>query len=198
MELKYIGPKAVISQHGISFREGKDDKYVYINQCIQIFNAINHEYQKNIIYSHHIENKEFSSDEIIKELIKKESNFEYIVNLALHKYKELLQSQENDVSNKITLSKDEKLAFKNNLIIMKSYRTQRFINKTVYEYITQAIANKLVENKIKEIRSPFNERFWHILQTIQGNLSQNHKVNSTLETTTNDEIIIILKINKIY
>ena len=31
MELKYVGLKPVISEHGISFKDGKEDKYVYIS-----------------------------------------------------------------------------------------------------------------------------------------------------------------------
>jgi hypothetical protein len=37
-----------------------------------------------------------------------------------------------------------------------------------------------IHHKIKELDTPFNEKFWHILQTIEGKLSL-HKVSSNLK-----------------
>ena len=40
MELKYVGLKPVISEHGISFKDGKEDKYVYLSFAIDILIAL--------------------------------------------------------------------------------------------------------------------------------------------------------------
>lgn len=200
MELKYIGPKAMISEHGISFKDGKDDKYVYINNAIQIYLAINHEYQKNLLYHHNIEESEISSKEVFQTLKDSVPNFEKTILEELKGYESYLQSQEEEVKERNNLNKDEKTAFINNLKLMREYRTQRFINKHVYEHIIKAIVDKIVDNKLHEIQTPFNERFWHILQTIEGWLSREHKISANLESVhdTDDNIIIILHINKIY
>ena len=199
MELKYIGPKAVISEHGISFKDGKEDKYVYINNAVDIFNAINHEYKKNRVYNHNIEPTLYSSSDIINNLQNKLEGFEEAINLDIVHYKKSLDEQESDIDTKPYLAKEDKMAFKNNLNIMREYRTQRFINKSVYEHVVKAISDTIVKNQIKELRTPFNERFWHILQTIAGWLSHDYKIDTTLDTVTDDENITIkLHINKIY
>ena len=200
MELKYIGPKAMISERGISFKDGKDDKYVYINNAIQVYQAINHEYDKDTLYHHHLKPIEYSSNDVFKALKDSIENFEHTILDELKGYKNYLQTQEEEVQNRNNLNKDEKMAFVNNLKIMREYRTQRFINKHVYEHIIQAIATKIVEHQLHEIQTPFNERFWHILQTIEGWLSSEYNINSTLETkhTEDENIIIVLHIHKIY
>ena len=43
MLYEVITPKEMISIHGISFKSGKDDKYVYINPAIEIYHAIHHD-----------------------------------------------------------------------------------------------------------------------------------------------------------
>lgn len=199
MQIKYIGPKAVISQHGISFKDGKDDKFVYINNAIQIFKAINHEYQKNKLYHHDIEQNNYTSDDIFTALKTQVTGFEENFKKELQDYYKALDSQEEEIDSKVSLSKDEKLAFKNNLKIMREYRTQRFINKLIYEHIIKAITDKMFENKLREITTPFNERYWHILQTIQGWLSHDYKINTRLDTISDeDNIIIILHLNNMY
>lgn len=200
MQVKYIGPKAVISEHGISFKDGKEDKYVYINHAINIFNAINHEYDKHTVYNHTLENKEYSSTEVFTLLKENLKNFESLLNAELAGYAIYLQAQENEVANRTHLSPEEKSTFINNLKIMKPYRQQRFINKHIYEHIIQAIANTIVNNQLKEINTPFNERFWHILQTIEGWLLSEHNIQSTLDTLLDQDenLIITLHINTIY
>lgn len=199
MQLKYIGPKAMISEHGISFKDGKDDKYVYINNAVQIYNAINHNYEKDKVYHHNIENKNYTSEEIIFQLKDEVEDFDLFIQQELEGYNRYLQNQEEDVEKRDNLNKDEKNVFINNLQIMREYRTQRFINKHVYERIIKAIVDTIVKNKLHEIQTPFNERFWHILQTIEGWLSKEYNINSTLETVSEEDgIIILLHMNKIY
>ena len=52
MKLKYMGLKPVISEHGISFKDGKEDKFVYLSFAIDILISINHTYEKDKKYSH--------------------------------------------------------------------------------------------------------------------------------------------------
>ena len=36
MKIEYAGLKPVISEHGISFKDGKEDKYIYLSYAIDI------------------------------------------------------------------------------------------------------------------------------------------------------------------
>ena len=199
MEIKYVGPKAMISEHGVSFKDGKDDKYVYINDAMQIFKAINHTYKKDMQYQHDIDASDYTAHEIFAILKTHVQAFEQIVQGELVEYRKYLQAEEHAVENRLNLNKDEKLVFLNNLKIMRDYREQRFINKHVYEHIIKAITDQIIEQKLHEIETPFNERFWHILQTIEGWLSSEHNISSNLNTYHKEELIIIrLDIQKIY
>lgn len=198
MKLKYVGPKAIISALGVSFKTGKEDKYIYINHTMQVFQAICHDYKKNTIYHHDIQ--DYSKEDKV--------TCETILDLK-PKLKELWIEQTNEIDsfldNEIeqlkskNLNEEELKVYKNNLIIMKPYRKQRRTNKLFYEHLIEIIVDKIIEHKIKEINTPFNEHFWHILQTVQGELSNHDKksIASTLDTNNNkeDDITITLKVN---
>lgn len=54
IHLEYAGSKAMISQHGISFKQGKEDKFIYLPYVYEILNSI---VAMNIIKSTHIKLK---------------------------------------------------------------------------------------------------------------------------------------------
>ncbi len=40
MKIKYLSARPMISHHGIDFKDGKEDKYVYLIIAVQILKAI--------------------------------------------------------------------------------------------------------------------------------------------------------------
>ena len=50
-KIKYVGPRPIISQHGISYKDGKEDKYVYLVSALNLLHAIDHEYINKSSYS---------------------------------------------------------------------------------------------------------------------------------------------------
>ena len=200
MKLKYTGPKELISAHGISFKRGKDDKYVYIYPAFQIYNAIHHDYEKDTIYTHNIEGKRLNDDELLNKIISLKGDIKKELDKELLEVDKYLNNEIENVKEHKELNEEEQRVLKNNLIIMKNYRTQRETNKIVYRFLVEVIVDDIFENKLKEINAPFNERFWHILQTIQGELSNHDKrsIGSTLDIVHKDNSITIsLKINSI-
>lgn len=199
MKLKYVGPKELISPHGISFKNGKDDKYVYIYPAVEIYNAIHHDYKKDVVYTYNIEKKTFEDEEVLNKILSIRANFKDFFEKEIENLKEYLENEIDEVKNHKEYNDLEKEIYKRNLIIMKSYRVQRESNKLVYKHLIETIVDDIFEHKLKEINTPFNEKFWHILQTIQGELS-NHKkrsINSTLNVIHEENITISLKINSI-
>lgn len=84
----------------------------------------------------------------------------------------------------------EKKTFINNLEIMKDYKIQRAKNKIFYFHVIDTICEVIHREKIKEINTPFYEKFWHILQTIEGELSSNkYKIKSNLDIIQKDEFL---------
>lgn len=200
MKLKYTGPKEVISSHGVSFKRGKDDKYVYIYPALQIYNAIHHDYKKDVIYTYNIEGKRTNDEELLNKILSLKKDIKSNIQEDILNVEKYLDDEIKEVSEHKDYSLEEQKVFRNNLIIMKNYRIQRETNKTVYKYLIEIIVDSIFEHKIKCINTPFNERYWHILQTIQGELSNHHKksIGSTLDIVHNDDAITIsLKINSI-
>lgn len=200
MILKYTGPKEMISAHGISFKSGKDDKYVYIYPAFELYKALHHNYEEGHVYSHSIEGKRLDDEELLNNIISLRSDFQKNCQIQIDEFIETLDVEVEKVKNHMEYTEDEKKVFKNNLIIMKNYRIQRETNKIIYYELIKIIVDDIFNHKIKAINSPFSERYWHIYQSIQGELSNhNHRsIGSSIDTIHNEEEIKIrLKINSI-
>ncbi|MDZ7819694.1 MAG: hypothetical protein U5K55_14280 [Aliarcobacter sp.] len=180
MKLEYAGLKPVISEHGISFKDGKEDKFIYLSFAIDILNAIDHTYEQKRAYSHQLNTKPLSPNEIIDVLLKYHPDLELNMDNEIQSYLHHLDEEERMVENRTNLSELEKKTYISNLQIMRNYKIQRAKNKIFYFHCIETIVETILKYKIKEIDTPFNERFWHILQTIEGNLS-NHKISSNLK-----------------
>ncbi|MBU0925189.1 hypothetical protein KKG81_09910 [bacterium] len=180
MKLEYSGLKPVISEHGISFKDGKEDKFIYLKFAIDILNAIDHTYEQKRKYSHQVNTKPLTPNEIIDILLKYHPNLELNMNKEIESYLHHLNEEERMVENRTHLLDLEKKTYISNLQIMRNYKIQRAKNKIFYFHCIETIVETILKYKIKELDTPFNERFWHILQTIEGNLSE-HKISSNLK-----------------
>ena len=191
MELKYVGLKPVISEHGISFKDGKEDKYVYLSFAIDILIALDHNYVHDVKYSHTVNKQRVAPNEILEILLKSHPNLENTMDEEISAYMIHLDKKEEDINNQTHLSEIEKQTYIANLRIMRDYLIQRAKNKIFYIHCIDTIAQSIIHHKIKELNTPFNEKFWHILQTLEGKLSL-HKVSSNLKV---ENLKAILNIN---
>lgn len=199
MQLKYVGPKEMISIHGISFKSGKDDKYVYINPAMEIYNAIHHDYEKDTVYTHQIEKRGITDENILNKILKLKPNLKPTCDKEIAQLDIQLDEEIEDVKNHKGLTQEEQKILRNNLIIMKNYRLQRETNKIIYNHLIEIIVDDIIKHKLKNISAPFNEKFWHVFQTIQGELSNHDKrsIGSVLDIKHTEPISISLKINSI-
>ncbi|MGA1939193.1 hypothetical protein [Arcobacter sp. YIC-310] len=188
MKLEYAGLKPIISEHGISFKDGKEDKFKYLKYAAELLEAFDHEYKRKTNYSHELKEQRLNSDEILNIILKFHPNIENTMNKEIDSYLEHLDEEEKSVQNRASLSELEKQAYINNLKIMRNYKIQRAKNKIFYFHCIETIVELIMQHGIKNIEVPFNERFWHILQTIEGNLSL-HKISSDIKTIKKDETL---------
>ena len=70
MELKYVGPKPVISHTGIEFDNNKEDKFIYLNIVVQILKALNHSYFEDKTYSYDADTRRLDNNDLLNELKK--------------------------------------------------------------------------------------------------------------------------------
>ena len=172
MTIKYAGPRPEISHHGIQFKDGKEDKYVYLIIAVQILKAIDKDYEEKKSYSYDTNTKRFSDDELLNIMHEYEPHLKEAVMQEEIKYEEHLQEEIEQVKQRADLKEIEKDIWINNLNIMQQYRIQRAVNKIYYLHCVKDIATVIKRERIKEIDTPFYEKYWHVLQTIQGMLSE--------------------------
>lgn len=199
MKLSYVGPKEIISHHGISFKDGKEDKHSYIASAMQIYHAIHHDYKKDVIYSHDIKKELPNDEDILNKILNLKPELKDICEHEINQLTITLDEEIKNVEKLNNLNDEEINVYQKNLIIMKEYTLQRQTNKVIYNHILEIIVDDILENKLKEINTPFNEKYWHVLQSIQGELSNHEKrsIGSCLDTIHKDSITISLKINSI-
>lgn len=195
MKIEFAGSKPHIDERGITFKDGKEDKYVYLSYAIDMLKALEHDYNQNKHYSYEIAHKNLSGDDILAILKKYYPNLNETMEKEIEKYLTHLENEIDEVKHRTTLLDIEKDTFISNLKIMKDYKIQRAINKILYFHCLDAITSLILKYKIRGIDSPFNGKFWHILQTLEGELSK-HKVSSKLKTTEeNGQLKAVLSIN---
>ncbi|AXH15472.1 hypothetical protein CP985_14710 [Malaciobacter mytili LMG 24559] len=195
MKLIYAGLKPIINEYGIYFKDGKEDKYIYLSFAIEILNALNHEYEKDKKYSCDLQKTNIQTNQIIDTLTTFYPNLQEIVQKKINSYITHLDYEKESVENHLLLSDIEKDVYLNNLQIMREYKIQRATNKIFYFLCIKAITKLIIKNQIKEIDTPFTEKFWHILKSIQGKLFQN-KIKTDLKILNiNNTLISKLYIN---
>jgi len=191
MTIKYAGPRPVISQHGIDFKDGKEDKYVYLIIAAQILIAIDKDYSEKDSYSYDTSTKRLTDDELLEIMLKYEPKLKQTVASEEVSYEQHLDDEIEAIKQRTDLKEIEKNAWVNNLNIMKKYRIQRAINKIYYQHCIHDITNIIKREKIKEIDTPFFEKYWHVLQTIQGALSEGRdSIGSDLKVEQSDNGMI--------
>ncbi len=197
-KLHYVGPRVEISNHGVAYRRSKEDKYVYLMVALEILKGIDNDYEKQRSYSHDFENKALE-EEMLHTLLKHhESGIEKKFKEEEKNYELKMLSKIEYVQNLPHLTDLDKEVWIRNIELMKAYTIQRAINKRYYIYCVRAISKVIRHKGIKEITTPFNKHFFHVLNSIKGTLitgipSLNTKV--TNENDKEDNMIIKLYIN---
>ncbi len=170
MNIKYAGPRPTMSQHGIEFKEGKEDKYVYLMIGIQILKAIDKDYKEHSSYSYDVDTKRVDDTIMLDTMKSYEANIDNEVEIEISKYQEHIEDEIIQIQNSKILKDIEKEIWINNIKIMTNYRLQRAVNKIYYVHCVNNIRDIIKREEIKELETPFYEKYWHILQTIQGSL----------------------------
>lgn len=191
MKLEYAGLKPVITEHGISFKQGKNDKFCYFPFVLEILNALDNNYEHVKTHSYQIKIENFNFSQTINKLLAINPNIQVSIDKEIENYLIHLENEENEIKSRTNLSDIEKEIYLTNLKLMRDYKIQRATNKIFYFNCIETIIEVIKKNKIKKIDTIFNEKFWHILKTIQNRLLH-YKLTSTLKT---DEDNGVLKIN---
>jgi hypothetical protein len=196
MELKYVGPKPIISHTGIEFDNNKEDKFVYLNIAVQLIKALNHDYFEDKTYTYEASTKRLSNKDLFDEIKKICPNLNELMNKQNHDVEQeiehnLKRAQENSV-----LNEENREVLYNNITIMRDYLIQRSVNKSVYYCIIQALADMLKKDNINYVIAPLFHNFAHVLHSVQGSLKrQKNPIETAIEVYQQDkELLVKLKV----
>ena len=157
MKFEYVGYRPVISHNGVTFKQGKDDKFIYLPYAYEILNALNHEYTTNKNkYSNSINLDNSNIDKLYKVVETYFPDIEKSIEDKLKKYKEHLEEERENIISRPHLSDIEKNIFLSNLDLMKNYRINRAKNKIFYYFAIATIAEVIKEKRIKELDIPYH------------------------------------------
>jgi len=175
MELKYVGPKPIISHTGVEFDLNKEDKFIYIEIVIQLIKALSHEYIENRIYKYNADISPHSGDDMLNDLKKICKNLDELINKENHHIEDEIQHNLQRAQESFTLNMEEKKVLKNNIRLMHDYLVQRSVNKSVYYCAINALSELVQKDHIDYIVAPMTQPFLHVFHSLQGVLS-NKKV----------------------
>jgi len=196
LKLHYTGPKPTINEHGVYFKNGKIDKYLYLPISIRILKTIDEDYITDKSHSIYVDNHDNFTDKEMLETIKQyEPELEAHVEAEEMVYEKHVENIIEEVKNKHYLKEEERNTWLKNLEIMKPYLLQREINKLYYIHSIKHIKRLIHKHKISEIDIDFTLKDWHVLESISGNLEQGAKsVYTTIKVDTDSENISIVKL----
>lgn len=170
MKIKYVGPRPEISEHGVTFKTGKEDKYVYLSVAVQILIALDKNCKDEKTYSYSTSQRDLSDIEMLDTMLRFEPTLEQSVIAEKEAYAKHLDEEIAHIEHREHMNPLNKEIFINNYKIMKEYRLQRAVNKMYYMHCIKEIVDVIKKEHIKEIDAPFQEKYWHVLQTIEGAL----------------------------
>lgn len=168
MEIKYVGPRPEITEHGVTFKTGKEDKYIYLSVATEILIALDKNCREEKTFSYNNSKKPLSDREILETMLKYEPTLEKSILEEKASYEKHLDEEIEHIVNREHMDPLNKEIFINNHKIMKEYRLQRAVNKMYYMHCIKEIVAVIKREHTKEIDTPFIEKYWHVLQTIEG------------------------------
>ncbi|PTB83928.1 hypothetical protein C9926_00375 [Sulfurovum lithotrophicum] len=185
LKVRYVGPRVEISHHGINYKKDKEDKYVYLMVALEILQDIDNDYEKQATYTHFFNQRTLEEEKVHHVLKAYEEDVEEHVNTEFAHYEEKIRHELEFVKGLPHLSDIEKEVWLKNIELMKSYRLQRAINKIYYEHCIENIKKLIIQKKIKELVTPFNKDFFHVINSLKGKLITG---KPSLEATVAEEM----------
>jgi hypothetical protein len=172
MELKYIGPKAEISSSSISFNTCKEDKFLYISTAYQLLKSLEHDYERNKPYIDTLSATDISEDTLKKLITSACPNLETCVQEHQDVLLTLFDREIQQVKKSVCMDPISKEVYLKNHALMKEYRLQRQINKSVYYMLIEKLAYGVRTKRIAYIITPLHEKFTYVLINLQKALLQ--------------------------
>lgn len=172
MQIKYVGPKPLISKTGISFDSQYDDRYTYLNIAVQLLKALDHKYFEDKTYQYAVDSGRLIDSDIVDGLKAYCGNLEDTVYEGVKTEQKLIDDELKRAKENKSISELEREALIKNIHMMESYRLQYATNDTLYTCAIQRLAAHVKQEHIDYVVVPMFQRFAAVLHSIQDELSK--------------------------
>lgn len=170
LNVEYVGPRVEVSHHGVFFKKSKEDKYLYLGAALEMLKNIDNDYSQKVSYSRKVENLHLVENNLQETLMHYDDEFEVTIHEEYRKYKEKIEHQIEYLKSVPSLTDLDKEVWIMNIELMKHYKLKRAVNKIYYLRCIKHIARIIIDKKIKQITVPVNKIFFHLLNTLKGEL----------------------------
>lgn len=187
MPLYYAGPKPLISARGIDFDLNKEDKFVYLSIAAELIQVLDHEYVGEKRYTSIISGKPLPTEQILSTIAAHDPKLDQEMQIRRQAVEhEIREELERAQTNQLLCDEEREVLIKN-IQLMRDYRINRSVNKTVYYSAIASIAGIIKNGHIDYIVAPMFPKFIHLFHTIQGVLAKLHPpVDSTIDIYADD------------
>ena len=168
MQLKYVGPKPIISHTGIEFDNNKEDKFAYLNIVVQLLKALKHDYFEDRVYRYNTDTSRLENESLTQELMQYCPKLNELMDKSNHNVEEEIKHNLERAQESNTLKAEDKEALQNNIELMHDYLIQRSINKAVYYCAIDTLAQSLKNDNIDYVIALMFQTFAHVLHSVQG------------------------------
>ena len=172
MELKYVGPKPIISHTGIEFDNNKEDKYAYLNITLQLLKALSHDYFEDKTYVYQADTQRYANEDLLHHLKEFCPNISSLMEHRNHDTQQEIEHNMQRAQENEFLNEENRETLEKNIEIMQEYMLQRSVNKAVYYCAIDALAQLLKKDHIDHIVVPMFQKFAHVLHSVQGALQE--------------------------
>jgi hypothetical protein len=192
MELKYVGPKPIISHTGIEFDNNKEDKYAYLNIVVQFLHALDHEYIQDRVYSYDLNTARMDNHLLMQSLRKYCPELDSVMKSRGEETQKMIEHDLERAEENETLTSEEKSVLIKNIKMMREYLLQRSVNKSVYYCAIEALAELLRKDNIDYLIAPMFQKFAHVMHSVQGMLCRGkYPIRTNLDIYQEDNKLLV-------
>jgi len=174
-QLKYVGAKPKVSQHGVSFDQHEPDRYTFLSAAVELLESLDFDSKENkALYLHEINDREYSAKELIGFMEKYCEDVDAIFEEGQKHTAELIESYRKKVASNPNLTADERRAWLGNIDIMRNYYLQYTTNERAYICILHVLADRIHTNHIEHVAVPLGRNYGLVLSHLIPIL-QDHK-----------------------
>ena len=185
MELKYVGAMPLVSNKGVGFDETKPDKYTFLNAAIELLEALNYGPTENTKHLHNVSRKEFTSNDLMESLKKFCQDISENITSSEAKAEFLVDDLIRRVHENKIISEDGRMAWLNNIDLMKDYYYQYVANEAAYKCALEALGQEIHDARVKEVTFPMFGNYGLVLHDLDYVLQHRKSPidsNLTIET----------------